>query len=188
MPFDLCVCFWGVIKNAAPSKLTDILEDPGVVPYPDDGNEATDHRRPSPRQLLIRLIGTTNGKCIWLGELMRGESIGLAEIGECDRGDAEAATTEAACPTKLRRWIATTALRDGSAIDFFVPSPSSFCVLKNPDNICAKSLGKFGYWTLTILADRDGADLPSVEFRTRTIFEILSKPLFERNECECCVW
>lgn len=65
--------------------LTDKFELPGVVPYPDDGNDATDHRRPS-RQLVIRFIGT-NGNCIILGELIRGLSIGLADIGECDLGD-----------------------------------------------------------------------------------------------------
>lgn len=60
--------------------LTDKFELPGVVPYPDDdGSEATDHRRPSPRQTFdMRLIGA-NGKC---GELIRGLSIGLANTGE----------------------------------------------------------------------------------------------------------
>lgn len=66
---------------------TDRLELPGVVPYPDDGKDATDHRLPSPRQLDIRLMGK-KGNCILLaGELIRGLSTGLADIGECDRGD-----------------------------------------------------------------------------------------------------
>lgn len=68
-------------------KITDKFELPGVVPYPDEGNDATDHLRPSPRQLDIRLIGK-NGNCILLaGELIRGLSTGLADIGECERGD-----------------------------------------------------------------------------------------------------
>lgn len=29
--------------------LTDMFELPGVVPYPEDGKDATDHRLPSPR-------------------------------------------------------------------------------------------------------------------------------------------
>lgn len=49
------------------------------MPYPEEGNDATDHRLPSPRHAFeIRLIGA-NGKC---GELIRGESIGLANTGE----------------------------------------------------------------------------------------------------------
>lgn len=77
-----------------------------MVPYPDEGKDATDQRRPSPRQLFIRLIGT-NGKCIMDGELIRGLSIGLADIGECDLG-------EVVLPTKLNLCIATAALRDGN--------------------------------------------------------------------------
>lgn len=69
------------------SEITDKFELPGVVPYPDDGSDATDHLRPSPRQLDIRFIGK-NGNCILLaGELIRGLSTGLADIGECERGD-----------------------------------------------------------------------------------------------------
>lgn len=67
-------------------KPTDKFELPGVVPYPEEGSEATDHRRPSPRQLESLLMGT-KGNCIMLGELIRGLSMGLADIGECERGD-----------------------------------------------------------------------------------------------------
>ncbi len=41
------------------------------------------------------------------GELIRGLSIGLADIGECDLGDV-------VLPTKLSLCIATAALRDGN--------------------------------------------------------------------------
>jgi hypothetical protein len=86
-----------------------------VVPYPEDckknicltfstlyfnvqflfttGSEATDHRRPStevpppsPRQLDNLLIGA-KGKFMILGEFVFGLSLGLADTGECDRGD-----------------------------------------------------------------------------------------------------
>lgn len=68
-------------------EFTDKFELPGVVPYPEDGSDATDHRRPSPLQLDIRLMGK-NGNCILLaGELIRGLSTGLADIGECERGE-----------------------------------------------------------------------------------------------------
>lgn len=52
------------------------------------------------------------------GELIRGLSIGLADIGECDRG-------EVVLPTKLSLCIATAALRDGNCTDFF-DGPCSF--------------------------------------------------------------
>lgn len=58
-----------------------MFELPGVVTYPELGNEATDHRRLSLFLLVILLIGT-NGKWIMLGELIRGLSIGLAGMGE----------------------------------------------------------------------------------------------------------
>lgn len=76
-----------------------------MVPYPeDDGNEATDHRLPSPRlHVEIRLIGA-NGKC---GEFMRGLSMGLARTGEWLRGDVLA--------TRLKRCKATAALRADAA-------------------------------------------------------------------------
>lgn len=87
------------------SLLTERLELPGVVPYPeDDGNEATDQRLPSPRlHVEIRLIGA-NGKC---GEFMRGLSMGLARTGEWLRGDVLA--------TRLSRCKATAALRADAA-------------------------------------------------------------------------
>lgn len=76
--------------------LTDIVELPGVVPYPLDGNEATDHLRASAaaaattaadRVTEARLTEPeamgTKGKCCCIGELIRGLSIGLlAETGE----------------------------------------------------------------------------------------------------------
>jgi len=82
-------------------KFTDKLELPGVVPYPEEGSEATDQRRPSttPRHEAILLIGANaNG----MGELRRGLSTGLAEYGEWAR-DPPAAATAAALVTKLRR-------------------------------------------------------------------------------------
>lgn len=87
IPHFMCVVFLLLLKKDE-KQITDKFELPGVVPYPDEGNDATDHRRPSPRQLDIRLIGK-NGNCILLaGELIRGLSdTGLADIGECERGD-----------------------------------------------------------------------------------------------------
>ena len=49
-------------------SLTETLELPGVVPYPEDGRLATDHRRPS--------TFLTLAKANWLGETL-GESRGL---------------------------------------------------------------------------------------------------------------
>lgn len=56
----------------------------------------------------MRLIGK-NEKCNALaGEFIRGLSTGLADIGECERGDV------AKWPPNESRCIATAALRDGN--------------------------------------------------------------------------
>lgn len=50
--------------------LTETVELPGVVPYPDEGNDANDHRLPSPALLIV-----ANAK-FWLGDIL-GLSKGL---------------------------------------------------------------------------------------------------------------
>ena len=59
---------WIVLIRTLRCGLTETFELPGVVPYPDEGRLATDHRRPS--------TFLTLAKANWLGETL-GESKGL---------------------------------------------------------------------------------------------------------------
>lgn len=45
--FVIIICSSGVYDVNGLEYLTDMFELPGVVPYPDDGKDATDQRRPS---------------------------------------------------------------------------------------------------------------------------------------------
>ena len=91
------------------------------------------------------MIGT-NGKLLILGELIRGLSIGLAETGEWDLGDVLA--------TKLKRCIATAEWR---------------WPVDDVDGCRRKTMPSFK------LTESDGADLPNVEFLTRTRFDTSAK-------------
>lgn len=150
-----------------------MLELPGVVTYPDDGSDATDHLRLS--QLFdadatldaMRLIGT-NGNCIILGELIRGLSMGLAGMGEWERGEMFA--------TKLNRCRATAALRaaDAAAVDEDDEVGRFWPAKKLPPPRLPIPKPPFSF----ALSDSVGAEFPSVELRTRTRFE-MSLPLPE---------
>lgn len=97
---------------------------------------------------------------------MRGLSIGLAGIGECDRGEMFA--------TKLSRWRATAALRAAAAAEDEETGrfwPAKKLPPPVPDSSPNPPLS-------FALSDSVGAELPSVELRTRTRFE-MSLPLPE---------